>query len=87
MQANDEIRSGNARAHVSQRFWSRVAEMQKTGKENGRLIFSPVNRMLVLQKKKTPSMSTVHLFSQVARIIDRNMVERVGTIKFQADKV
>jgi len=34
-------------------------------KENGRLIFSPAKRMLTLLQK-TPSMSAVHLFSQIA---------------------
>lgn len=42
------------------------------------MLFSPAFCMLVLLTKKTPSMATVQLFSQVASIIDRNIVKAVA---------
>ena len=59
---------------VSQRFSKRRWHNSKNqGKENGRLIFSPVNRMQVLLKETT-FREYCTSFSQVASLIGRSLV-------------
>lgn len=41
--------------------------------------------MLVLHKKKPPSMTTVHLFAQIASLIDRDIVKKAAK-EFLTDK-
>ncbi len=77
----NEVRNG---AHVSQRFSEKARKQQKGGQRKWKVDFFTSNPPAVVAQK-APSVSTLHLFYQLACLISRNLVNSAAK-RFHSDK-